>query len=295
VNPEGDALSATALTEPPPPLRRPPEYPFHIGYRPVIGVDADGTPTYTEVPLTEEDFLHPQEGDRFMLVDAHQLALVYLVHALRLGCRHLPAVRVFTDHRIEWQVPGVLPHGPDAVLFDRFTAAWDSHEGTLRVRDTGADVLAVFEVTSESTRHIDFGQKFAEFARAGVPYYLIVDVAEPNGNADVLGFRLVNGSYRPMRRDPALGYFLPRVGLSLRWADDRLIVADEDGRDIPDSREAGLELDALAAEALAEKERADAEKVRADAEKQRADAEKARAEELARELAELKARLASNG
>ena len=115
-----------------------------------------------------------------------------------------------------------------------------------------------------------------------------------------------------MRRDPQLGIILARVGLFFRWEDDRLIIADEDGKTIPDSREAGLMIDNLNAKvivetqradaetqradaekqnAIAETQRADAEKQRADSEAQRADAEKQRAELIASELAELKARL----
>ena len=146
---------------------KPAEDPFHIGYRLRTFTDANGELVSEPVPLTEEDFLHPQEEDRFMLVDPHQRALHYLVHALRISYRNLPEVRVFTDHRIDWQVPGILPHGPDAVLFDRFTADWNG-EGTLPVRDTNSRVLAVFEVTSESTRKIDLGKKFVEYATRNV-------------------------------------------------------------------------------------------------------------------------------
>ena len=283
---------------------KPAEDPFHIGYRLRTFTDANGELVSEPVPLTEEDFLHPQEEDRFMLVDPHQRALHYLVHALRICYRNLPEGRVFTDHRIDWQVPGILPHGPDAVLFDRFTADWNG-EGTLPVRDTNSRVLAVFEVTSESTRKIDLGKKFVEYALVGIPYYIIIDVAEPNDEINVNGYRLVNESYQPMRRDPQLGIILARAGLYFRWEDDRLIIADEDGKTIPDSRESGLAIDDLTAKVVveaqradseaqradAEKQRADAEKQRADAETQRADAERQRAEMLAGELAEFKARL----
>ena len=270
---------------------KPAEYPFHIGYRLRSFTDANGELVSEPIPLTEEDFLHPQEEDRFMLVDSHQRALHYLVHALGISCRYLPEVRVFTDQRIDWQVPGILPHGPDAVLFDRFTADWDSTVGTLPVRDTDSRVLAVFEVTSESTRKIDLGKKFVEYAIVGIPYYIIVDVAEPNGEINVDGYRLVNGSYQSMRRDPQLGIILPRVGLFFRWEDDHLIIADEDGKTIPDSREAGLAIDDLTAKVVVETQRADTEKQRADTETQRADTETQRAELLASELAELKVRL----
>jgi hypothetical protein len=76
-------------------------------------------------------------------------------------------------------------------------------------------------------------------------------------------------------------------------------IADEDGRILPDAETLATELDFEKQRAEAEKQRADSAVQSAEAEKQRADsavqsaeAEKQRADELARELAELKARLA---
>ncbi len=311
-------MTAAALAEPTAP-RRPPggsDDPFRIGYRYVHTVDAGGTKTSRQVPLTEEDFLHPQEEDKFMLSDPHSIATAYLRHALECGRREWPRVRTFTEHRVDWQVPGILPHGPDVVVLDQFPTDWDSSDRTLRVADLGAEVLAVFEVTSESTRHIDFGDKFDEYARAGIRYYLVVDLAAPNGQPDLLGFRLIEGEYALMRRDPRLGYLVPRLGMRFRWEDGRVMAADEDEKDIPYSAEMATALarataraEAAQKQADAEKSRADAEKsradgaqTRADAEKARADAEKAsadaerrRADDLARELVELKARLSADG
>ena len=301
-------MTAAALAEPLTP-RRPPDDPFHIGRRPVRTVASNGDVSWSEVPLTEEDFLHPREEDEFMLSDPHSIATAYLRHALECGRREWPRVRTFTEHRVDWQVSGILPHGPDVVVFDQFPTDWDSAGRTLHVADLGAEVLAVFEVTSESTRHIDFGDKFNEYARAGIRYYLVVDLAAPNGQPDLLGFRLIEGEYVLMRRDPRLGYLVPRLGMRFRWEDGRLMASDEDEKDIPYSAEMAAALARTTARAEAAQKRADEEKARADAEKARAeaaqkqaDAEKARADialaradELARELAELKARLSADG
>ena len=161
--------------------------PFHIGTRYVKCVDANGKPDVKLVPLSEEDFLHPQEEDRLMLTNAHSIAVWYLRQSIVQACRARPLVRVFSDHRIDWQHPDIAPHGPDVVVFDRFTAEWDELRGTLPVADLGLEVIAVFEVTSESTRHIDLDKKFIEYAVVGIPYYIVVDVAEPNGEPNVRG------------------------------------------------------------------------------------------------------------
>lgn len=281
-------------------------YPFHIGTRPVVHLDHAGNFVEVEyIPLSEDDYLHPQEEDRQMLVEAHIAATNYLRHALLIATRDRPAIKIFADHRIDWQIEGIKPHGPDLVVFDNFTKAWDTREGALPVRDFGAKVVAAFEVTSPSTRHIDFDEKFEEFADAGIPYYLIVDTAEPNGNSRILGYRLVAGEYRPMRRDPSLGFIIPPLKMYFRWENDRVIASDEDGNDIPDSPELATLYETATLRASVESDRADAEAERANAaasrsgieveranaESARADAEASRADALAAELAELKARL----
>ena len=162
--------------------------PFYIGYRYVKSAGPGGREA---VPLSIEDFLHPQEEDRFMLTDGHARAVHYLRDAIQIAAESRPDVRVFTEHRVDWQVPGILPHGPDVVAFDHFLADWDPLKGTLPVRDLGAGVMAVVEVTSESTRATDFEAKFLEYHAAGIPYYVILDAAGPPG---------VRGSWRSAAR-----------------------------------------------------------------------------------------------
>jgi len=288
--------------------------PFRIGCRYVRTVDADGRVTVETVPLTEEDFLHPQEGDRFMLVDQHVRIVEYIRYAIETIARRGLNVRVLSEHRVDWQVKSIKPHGPDVSVFRDFPADWDGvHRGTFPVRDEGAQPLAVIEVTSEATRHTDFEAKYLEYEAAGIPYYVIVDLAGPEESPKVLAFRHTRRGFRPMRPDASHGILLSDLHVWLRWQDGEVVAADEEGNDIPNSLETAEllerteeQLDAVtlrASEAMksfeAEKQRAEAEKQRAEAEKQRAEAalllaeaEKQRADELARELTELKARMA---
>jgi hypothetical protein len=277
-------MSTTAI-ERPERMPPPPDDPFYIGRRRILHRDAAGTVVgHEDRPLTEEDYLHPQEEDRFTHNDLHFRMFFYLCHALLFAFRERPRVKLFGRHRIDWQHEGIEPHGPDAAVFNGFDAKPEEYSGTLPVKDVGAEIVAVFEVTSESTRHVDFGRKFEEYAEIGIPYYIVIDAAAPNGTPDVLGFRLRRGEYKLMRRDRELGYQVPELKLWFRMEGDRLILADEDGHDIPGSPEVGFQLEA-------EKQRAEAEKQRAEAEKTRADSEAARAEALAAELAALKASL----
>jgi len=306
----------------------PPEPPFHIGYRLIHTRNPDGSIADTScVPLSEEDYLYPQEEDRFMLTNAHVLAVLYLYHAIHMALgRHKELnFKVFADHRIDWQFHDMRPHGPDLVVFTNFTKDWDDSLGTLPVLDMGPDVRLVIEVTSEATRHIDFGRKFDDLEQVGVPYYLVVDLAAPNDIPTMLAFKLERGKYQEMDYDPELGYFIPEISLWFRYQ-DRVIVADERGVDVLDSDQLGVKLDNLTEEvavqtelvlterrrvaterqraeaanqnALAERQRAEMERQRAEMERQRAEAAEKReraaqeqAELLAKELADLRARL----
>ena len=283
-------------------VKKPDGYPFHIGSRPVLHRDTDGTVVgHHYEPLTEWDYLHPQEEDRFMSADLHSTTLHYLRQSLKIGLRHRTELTTFTELRIDWQRSDMEPHGPDGIVFEGMRPGFDRAEGTLPVEDFGAKVVAVFEVTSASTRHIDFGDKFDEFIVLGIPYFVVIDAAAPNGQPAILAFKLMKSGYRLMVDSPKLGVRIPPLDLWLRWESDRLILADRFGQDIPDELEMVDAFDEQKARAEAEKVRAEAEKaraevekVRAEAEKARAETEKARADALVREVAELKARLGDN-
>ncbi len=291
------------------PASQPPADPFSIGYRYLHTRNPAGEIIHSEkVPLTEEDFLHPQFEDRWMRTDPHSIAIWTLRSAFSIALREKTGFRVFADHRVDWQHPGILPHGPDVVVFGNFPTEWKADDGTLRIRDLGAKVLAVFEVTSESTRHVDFGRKFEEYAEAGIPHYIVIDLASPNGVPEILGFRLSKGEFRVMRRDPELGYMVPELGLFFRLDGDAVIVADVDGRDIATNADLAFELDAARGDIEIEKMRADqhrakakeaeAEKLKAlellEAEKAKAAAAEACLEALTRELESLRAGRATN-
>lgn len=246
--------------------------PFHIGTRYVKCFDANGKQVDKWVPLTEEDFLHPQEEDRFMLNNAHNIAVRYLHQAILQACRARPAIRVFSDHRIDWQHPDIAPHGPDLVVFDRFTMEWDDLRGTLPVADLGIEVVAVFEVTSESTRYIDLDKKFVEYAAVGIPYYIVVDVAEPNGNPNVRGYRLDGDRYKPMRRDAELGFMVPGLKMWFRWSNDTVVAANEDGQDIPDTLGLVESLDEMTVKSEAYKQQSEAYKQQSEAYKLQSEA-----------------------
>jgi colicin import membrane protein len=252
-----------------PRLRRP-EDPFHIGYRYVPVTQPDGSVRHTQQPLTEEDFLHPQEEDRFLVNNFHSGAINYLRNALQTHARGKPGMRVFSEHRIDWQQPPIKAHAPDIVVFLNFNVKWNDFTGTVRVRDVGALVV---EVTSPSTRHLDLENKLEEYHLVGVPNYLIIDIFEDEFgyHANPLQmYRNTPEGFVTARKSASGMYGVPELGVAFQVVEDRLEVFDSQGLRLMDHKEA---IDAIASERL------------------RAETEARRADALTAELAALKAKL----
>src|SRR5581483_11035075 len=148
--------------------------PFFYGWRDTYRVGADGRKEYVQVPLTPEDVLHPQEDDHIMLGDAHDDDTSYLKNIFRIQLADDATARVFSDLGIYWDIPELGHHSPDiAVIFGirRAQRNWKS----FYVAKEGVRPSLLLEVTSPSTRKIDFHDKRRDYYQAGVPYYIIVD------------------------------------------------------------------------------------------------------------------------
>jgi Uma2 family endonuclease len=282
-----------------------PEYPFDIGYRWVKDGSVD-----VQVPLTEEDFLHPEEEDRFMSTEAHVQAVTYLWQAIQSVHRDRSDIHVFCEHRVDWQEDGVRPMGPDVAVYDHFEDEWDRYVGTVPVQEWGITPILVIEVTSISTRLTDLERKPQLYDEAKVPYFLIFDFYSEGGLEVVpalVALRRTKRGYVRMKVDAEYGFWVPTVEMWFKFEGDRVVARDSRKERILSSLEKSEKIDEQQIQLLAEKQRAEHEKHRAEAEKQRAEHEKQRAEhekqraehekqradELAKELAELKAKLAN--
>ena len=170
--------------------------PWFYGWRCIRRDGPDGH-VYTErVPLTAWDVLHPQEEDFIVTNEAHDRILNYLKAVFNSRLADKSGALVLSDHRVDWQTAGLIPHGPDVVvLFD--SAPWDIHRGTFPVRDMGAQPVLVVEVTSPSTRDTDMDDKVREYTLAGIPQYVIVDFREED-----TGWQIVFLAYKPSPEGP---------------------------------------------------------------------------------------------
>src|SRR5262249_39012071 len=85
------------------------EDPWRYGWRYVRQDDADGTERWVQVPLTEHDLLFPREEDFIVNDVPHHEDADYLYGAFKNQLRDDPGAVVLSDHRVDFNVPGVEP------------------------------------------------------------------------------------------------------------------------------------------------------------------------------------------
>jgi len=278
---------------------------YFYGWRMVPRWDDKKGNGWEKVPLTAWDVLHPEEDDFIVQTDDHDRDCHYLKQAFELLLRGRTDVDVFTDLRIDWQIPGLGVHGPDVIVFEGLTAPWDGGLGTFLVKDRGANPVLIAEVVSPNTREADLVEKVREYHLAGVPVYVIVNRQETRGRTlvTVFGYRYTPDGYVRLPEEEG-GVRVESLGAIIRPIGDRAMCLDRNGEVIPDYLDVTDQRDVMTQRAeAAETERAvaqaradeaavvaAAEKVRADEAAAVAATEKARADEAAATAAAEKAR-----
>jgi len=264
----------------------PSDDPYFYGWRYVPVPKADGTFSTEQIPLTEADVLHPQEDDFIVHNDIHDDITAYLKNAFKWRLAGQPGAMVLHDHRIDWQVEGIEPHGPDVVVLFEAPPDWDRTRGTYPVLDQGARPILVVEVTSPSTRSCDLGEKVSEYYLAGVPRYVIVDVKAVAGRAII---RLLD--YRPTSEGPVLVMakdptrtWIPELNLWIAIQGEGIACLEPDGEAVGNYLEIARLAEESEARAAAAEALAQVESKRAYAEKARAEAAEARIRELEEQL-----------
>ena len=276
--------------------------PFRLGWRYVQTERPDGTIDYVQVPLTQEDLLHPEEGDFQLHTDGHDEDCGYLKAVLKAHLAVDPSAVVLSDCRIAYDAP-FKPLGPDVAVF--FGVGARSDWSTFDAAGEGARPALVIEVSSPETRGNDFGIKRDLYQQAGVQVYAIVDRRPSRGSTrvGVLGFRLTPDGYEELGPDPLGRLWLESVGLWLGVVGARAACFDPaTGREIGDylairralDAEAQARADAEARTAIEVAARAAADARAAEADARAAAEAQARADADARATAEAEARSAAD-
>jgi Uma2 family endonuclease len=248
------------------------------GWRLELVESPDGIDDYIEIPLTEEEFIHPEEGYHLPSNTFHDDIGGSMKDLLTRRYANDDTTGVFRDLNIVWGVEGVKKMCPDT-----FVAFNIRDKQTIRtefnVPSEGTTPAFVVEVVSPRYRTADRVKKVRKYAQAGVQEYAIFDRRKQRGQwcDEVLGYRLVDGIYLPLVPDEDGLLFFATVNLRIGMHDKQVILIDET---------TGNRL--LTASEL-EQRAADAQQQAADAQQQAADAQQQarQAEKRAAKLAEV--------
>lgn len=206
--------------------------PFRFGWRYIQQIGPDGSKQSVQAPLTPEDLLHPQEGDKIVEGTQQSRDRNYLYSVLQWRLADHPHTAVFSDCLIDWGVPGLGNHAPDISIFENVDNPQRNWK-TFRVTEERARPILTIEVVSPDAhdrrvRDNDVVIKVREYYRAGVPLYVIVDQEHQDGPRQVIGYRRGARKYLRMRLDVQGRLLLEPVHLLLGLRDGRAACWDAD-------------------------------------------------------------------
>ena len=256
-----------------------------IGWRDTCETLPNGEKVFRQIPLTVEDFLHPQDGDHFVESDLHDLIRTYLANIFRDRLADVPRARVISDVGVYWDDVDYGHLCPDiAVIFDVKVPAFDS----FYVAEQETRPRLILELTSPSTRHIDLGKKFEQYHAVGIPYYIVVDREKASEPWTLTGYERKPRRYRKLPLDERGWLWLEPVGVWLAVEGNAIGCYDRAGKRLGDLTATRKFAEQEHERAEMERERAEAALKRAEGERERADAAEAKARELEAELARLR-------
>lgn len=197
------------------------------GWRTEIVTQPDGSIDYVQIPLTSEEFLHPQEGYHLPNSTFHDDAAGDAKDILTRRYANDANTGVFRDLIIEWGIPNLKNHCPDTfVVFGIQNKEQNRTEFV--VSEEGVHPSLIIEVVSPRYRKEDRQTKVKHYAEAGVQEYLIIDRRKQRQQVieEVLGYRLVDGQYLPLTPDEDGRILFETVGLFIGLENGRVIMED---------------------------------------------------------------------
>jgi Uma2 family endonuclease len=231
--------------------------PFRIGWRDVYETLPDGKSVLRQVPLTLEDFLHPQEGDHFEESILHDVIRRYLADVFMSRVADTPGADVISNVGVYWDDPDYGHNCPDvAVIFDVKFPKTKSFD----VAEQGTRPRIILELTSPSTRIKDLGDKFETYHAVGIPYYIIIDRIRAANPWALTAYQYTPRKYLPiLDRDEKGRLWLAPLNLWLAVDGDRVLCYDDLSEEpLGDYTRLSQELRIARQETEAERERADA-------------------------------------
>lgn len=197
------------------------------GWRKVIQTQADGTTTFTKIPLTSEEFLHPKEGFHLPNSTFHDDVAGHAKDILTRRYANTPNVGVFRDLLIEWDLEGQKDLCPDTFVVFGIRNK-DQNRSKFIVANEGVRPAFVLEVVSPRYRKEDREIKVVKYARTQVQEYVIADRRRQRGEfvEEILGYRLTEGIYQPIAPDEEGRIRCDTVGLLMSLQEGCLVIED---------------------------------------------------------------------
>jgi len=183
------------------------------------------------IPLTAQDVLDPQFGDKVPQTEQHFRLVTSLADLLLRRYEARKDMLVLGDVQIYWDIPGLPKTAPDIAVVPGI----GKREKRIRVFEVakeGARPCLIIEVVSDSDpemRRNDYEKKVEVYQRAGVREYLIFDQPlTERGRFQMTGYRLgTGGRYRRIKPDAQGRLLSETTDLLFGVAeDDSLLVAD---------------------------------------------------------------------
>ena len=213
--------------------KSPPTLPDHStelaerGWRRIAVSQPDGSTTQTLVPLTSEEFLHPQEGYHLPNSTFHDNVAGDAKDILTRRYASDPTVGVFRDLLIKWDIPGLKDHCPDTFVAFGIQDRTKNRRKFIVTKE-GVRPAFVLEVVSPRYRKEDREIKVVQYAQAKVQEYVIIDRPIQRGETvdEVLGYRLVGDYYQPISPDREGRILCQTLGLWISLEEGGLVMED---------------------------------------------------------------------
>jgi Uma2 family endonuclease len=189
-------------------------------------MQANGTETLEQVPLTLEDVLHPREEDCIPEHPDHERDRRYLHDVFETRLIDDPTAVTFSDCLIAWGVRGLRPHSPDISVFFGAKRKYRRFKGTFYVKRERARPVLAIEITSPDTRSNDLSIKVEHYHLAHVPVYIIVDRKREDGPPRLLGYRYREAHYVRMAPDQRGRLLLKQLGVRIGVRENRVVCYD---------------------------------------------------------------------
>ena len=220
------------------------------GWRTVTITQPDGTTKTTNVPLTSEEFIHPQEGYHLPNSTFHDRITSDAKDMLTRRYAKDSTTAVFRDLIIVWDDQDIDSHCPDVcVVFG--VQDKEQNRSSFVIANEGVKPSLIIEVVSPRYRKEDREIKLEEYEKVGIQEYVIIDRRRQRNQVldEVLGYRLIGGRYRLLTPDDDGRILCETVGLWISLGDGCLVMEDaQTGERLRTSGELDAENEELKAE-----------------------------------------------